>query len=153
MNRWLTSYGRLDAGKTGIRIVVSVDLINFYKSLIDKEVKLFTWSPAHGAHITIWMRGFHQDISAQRVLFVKNFFKDKKIKFEYNPDIREGGGLNKGFRNWWMSIRCQDFDYIKQYLGIVDNSEPHITICNTKPGEIPYIWHMPKTYNRHLWIS
>ena len=153
MNKWLTSYGKLEVTKTGIRIVVSSDFVRFYRSLLDKEVKLFTWLPSHGAHITIWMRNFHPDIERDKVLFIQKFYKNRNIKFEYNPNIMEGGGVLKGFRNWWMHVKCQDLIDIKKHLGIVDFSDPHITICNTKPGEVPYIWHRPSNYNRHLWIS
>jgi hypothetical protein len=153
MNRWLTSYGKLEVGKTGIRIAVSPDFVLYYRSLVDKHVKLFTWLPAHGAHITIWMRGFHCDIDKNKVIFIKKYFENKSIKFEYNPDIIEGGGVSRGFRNWYMLIKCQEYDDIKKHLGIIDYSEPHITICNTKAGEVPYIWPMPKTFNRHLWIN
>jgi hypothetical protein len=138
MNTWLKSYGKLYVGDDVVRIVVSDDFIRYYKNLVDKQVRLFTHSPAHGAHITVYRLKIHGNIDKKVLLSLKEKYKNKEIPFYYNPYIIEGGKTKKTFRNWYMNVKSEELEKIGKILKI--KQDYHITICNTKGGERPYIF-------------
>jgi hypothetical protein len=137
MNHWLQSSGKLYIGQDAVRIIVSYDFVKYYKFLIDKEVRLFTGVSAHGGHITLWNPKLRGKLPPEKAKFLKEFYKNRDITFEYDPDIREGG-QTKSFRNWYMNIRSMAATSICNYLNVQQNL--HLTICNTKNGARPYIW-------------
>jgi hypothetical protein len=144
MNTWLKSYGKLYVGDDVVRIVVSDDFIRYYKNLVDKQVRLFTHSPAHGAHISIHNPKIHGKLLPQQKKFLKDAYGGRKISFEYDLNIIEGGKTKKTFRNWYMNVKSITGEAICKYLKNNMGKGMHITICNTKGGERPYIW-MKKT--------
>jgi hypothetical protein len=137
MNYWLKSSGTLHVGNDVVRIAVSSDFGKYYQSLIDKEVRLFTGLPAHGSHITIYRNKLHGKIPEHKLEFLKKQYYKKRISFEYNIDIIEGGAFKK-FKNWYMKVRSSELDDIVSFLDI--KQDFHITVCNTKSGVRPYIW-------------
>ena len=137
-NIWLKSQGNLIVKDGSIRLMVSHDFIKYYKSLIDKEVKMFTHTPAHGAHITVYREDKSGKLDPEKAAFIKKFQKNRPIVFEYNIEIIMGG-LTKDFRNWYMKVRSIQLDEIAKYLGI--NQDFHLTISNTKGGIRPYIFY------------
>jgi hypothetical protein len=139
MNYWLKSSGTLYIGEDVVRIAVSNDFGKYYRSLIDKDVRLFTGLPAHGSHITLWQPSIHGKLPSDKAKFLKGFYKKNPIIFEYDPDIIEGG-KTKNFRNWYMKIRSMAAESICKYLGNDQYKHLHLTISNTKGGERPYIW-------------
>jgi hypothetical protein len=140
MKTWLKTFGTLQIDNDVVRLAVSEDFAKYYKSLIDKEVRLFTGLPAHGCHITLWRNSLHGDLCPKKAKFLKDFYKKNKILFEYDPYIVEGGGKAKKFRNWYMHVRSMAVESICKYLGNEQYKHLHITLCNTKNGERPYIW-------------
>lgn len=139
-NMWLKSAGTLQISGDAIRIAVSMDFGKYYKALIDKEVRLFTNLPAHGIHVTIWNPKIFGAFDKKKAAFLKSFYKNRPIPFEYNPEIIEGG-QSKGFRNWFMLVRSIEGDNMVKHLGIdMVRDRLHLTICNTKNGVRPYIW-------------
>ena len=140
MNTWLKSTGTFQIGDGAIRIAVDMDFAKYYKALIDKEVRLFTNMPAHGCHITIWNPKIFGPYDQKKAQFLRNFYKNRPISFEYNPDIIEGG-QTKNFRNWYMFVRCQEAANMCDHLGIsAKRDRLHVTVANTKNGVYPYIW-------------
>lgn len=137
MNSWLKSYGTLHVGNDVVRIAVSDDFAKYYRTFVDKEVRLFTGLPAHGSHITIYRNKLHGKIPEHKLEFLKKQYYKKIISFEYNIDIIEGGAFKK-FKNWYMKVRSSELDDIVSFLDI--KQDFHITICNTKSGTRPYIW-------------
>ena len=140
MNSWLKSYGTLHVGNDVVRIAVSEDFAKYYRTFIDKEVRLFTSLPAHGCHITLFNPKIHGKLCPKKAKFLKDFYKKNKISFEYDPYIVEGGGKTKKFRNWYMHIRSMAAESICKYLGNDQHEHLHLTISNTKNGVRPYIW-------------
>lgn len=142
---WRTSYGTLFYSKEtkALRLMVPYDLIKFYQSLIDKEYKVFTDCPAHGGHISIVLPKLHvaNDAAIWRII---REYKNRPIAFKYDPDIKVGG-YTKGFLNFWVDVKSEDLTYIAKQLN-VDETQFHLTICNTKKGGSPYIWETPKSY-------
>jgi len=139
MNYWLKSSGILYVGEDVVRIAVPNDFGKYYRSLIDKDVRLFTSLPAHGSHITLWQRSIHGNLPSDKAKFLKEFYKKTPIIFEYDIDIIEGG-QTKNFRNWYMKIRSMTGESICKYLGNDQYKRLHLTISNTKNGVRPYIW-------------
>lgn len=140
MSQWIKAQGKLYVGDDVVRIAISNDFILYYKSLVDKQVKLFTHLPSHGAHITIHNPKIHGKLSPEQKKFLKESYSGRKITFEYNNDIIEGGKTKKTFRNWYMNVRSITAEAICKYLKNDTGKGLHITICNTKGGERPYIW-------------
>lgn len=136
---WLTCEGTLHIGDDVVRLKVSNDLVKYYKHLIDKEIKLFTNTPAHGAHITLWNPKIHGKLPDDKKKFLKKFYGKNKLKFEYSNDIIEGG-RNKNFRNFYVKVRGISLSTICSYLDNGQERHLHLTICNTKNGVKPYIW-------------
>jgi hypothetical protein len=140
MNRWLKSQGTLEVKSDVVRIAVSLDFIMFYKSLIDKEFRMFSHTPAYGAHISLFLPRIHGKLSEEKSKFLRQFYKNKIITFEYDPDIRIGG-QTKNFMNFYMMVKSLEIDNICNYLGNDQASRSHVTICNTKNGVQPYIFY------------
>lgn len=145
METWLTSYGRLQIIGRNIRLMVSQDLLRFYKSFVDKEFRIFSNSPAHGAHVTIVNQKIHKNWNAASVNEVRKEFNNRPIKFFYNPNIVVGIGKDKSFANFWMHVKSAELDRIIQILDV--KQDFHLTISNTKGGVKPYIWSKPKNQN------
>jgi len=140
MNRWLKSQGTLEVKSDVVRISVSMDFILFYKSLIDKEFRMFTNTPAHGAHISLFLPKIHGNLSEEKAKFIRQFYKNRIINFEYDPDIRIGG-RTKNFMNFYMMVRSLEIDNICNYLGNDQAKNAHLTLSNTKCGVRPYIFY------------
>ena len=134
MNQWLPSEGvlRID---NGIRIAIAQDFGAYYRQFVDKHHLFRSALPAHGLHITLWHPGYRGVPDPEKCRFLKKFYRGRKIKFEYNPDIQTGG-QTKGFMNFWMEVRCPDAEDIARHLGI--RIQPHITVSNTKNGALPW---------------
>lgn len=139
---WLPSIGKLEIADGSIRIVVSNDLGKYYKSLIDKEVRMFTNPPAFNWHISVWNPKLFGAYDEKKANSIREYYtNDNPIHFEYNIDIQEGG-YRKNFRNWYMFVRCKESDDMCEYLGIGEIRDPHhLTISNTKNQCKPYIWY------------
>ena len=137
MNSWLKSYGTLQIGNDVVRLSVSEDFAKYYRTFVDKEVRLFTQLPAHGTHITIYRKKIHGDIDPKLIQKLKKIYSNKKIEFYYDINIIEGG-KNKNFRNWFFKVRGEELSKISTLLNI--NQDYHLTVCNTKNGVRPYIW-------------
>jgi len=140
MNRWLRSQGTLEAKSDVVRISVSLDFILFYKSLIDKEFRMFSHTPAHGAHISLFLPKIHGKLLEEKSKFLRQFYKGKIINFEYDPDIQIGG-RTKNFMNFYMMVRSLEIDNICNYLGNDQAKNAHITLSNTKNKVQPYIFY------------
>jgi len=136
---WLKSEGTLLVNHNVIRLIISTDFIKYYKTFVDKEYKIFSNTPAHGAHITLWNPKIHGSLDAKKAKFLKDFYKGNKISFEYDPYIIEGG-YNKNFQNFFMKVRSITLGGICNILGNDQKDRLHITIANTKGGVKPYIW-------------
>jgi hypothetical protein len=139
MNYFLKSEGKLEISNGAVRLKVSMDFIRYYKSLIDKEYRIFSNFPAHGSHITLFHPKIHGVLDSFKVKFIKKFYMDNKIPFEYNPYIIQGGHT-KNFRNWYLNVKSVQLNEIVNYLGASVGHGLHLTICNTKGGVRPYIW-------------
>lgn len=137
MNYWLKSSATLHVGDNVVRLVISSDFGKLYQSFVNKHCRLFTHSPAHGVHVTVYREKLHGKVSQEKLNILKSSFYKKKICFEYNIDIIQGG-KNKTFKNWFMKVRSEKLNEICDFLGI--KQEFHVTICNTKCGERPYVW-------------
>lgn len=140
MDTWLNASGKLVASKDSVRIVTSNDLILYYKSFVDKKFGMFTNCPAHGSHITLWNNKLHGNLSNKKIQFLRKYYEDKTILFEYNPNIIIGG-LTKSFINFYMKVKCNDAVEICEYLPTDQHHHLHITISNTKGGSRPYVWY------------
>jgi len=133
----LKSIGYLEHSGGALRLRVSTDLILYYKSIIDKEFKCFFNTPAHGGHVSVVLPKTHK-VDHQKIKKVYKEYYKKPITFYYDPDIKIGGGKNKGFINFWMNVQSDDLDVIAKKLNI---QQPwHLTVCNSKNGVRPYIW-------------
>lgn len=139
MNYWLKSSATLHVGDNVVRLVIGNDFGKLYQSFVNKHCRLFTHSPAHGVHITLWNPKIHGVIPKEKADFLKTFYKNKKIDFEYDPSIIQGG-QNKTFKNWYMRVKSMTAETICKYLGNDQYKHLHVTVCNTKGGERPYIW-------------
>lgn len=139
MNYFLKSEGKIEISGGAVRLKVSIDFIKYYKSLIDKEYKIFTNFPAHGSHITLFHPKIHGKLDSFKAKFVKKFYCNQKISFEYNPHIIMGGH-KKDFRNWYVWVKSEQLNEISNYLEADRGNGLHLTICNTKGGVKPYIW-------------
>ena len=62
MKTWLSVVGRLQIEKGNIRIILPYDFCSYYKQFVDKEYKIFSNLPAHGAHITIVNSKIHTKV-------------------------------------------------------------------------------------------
>lgn len=135
-NAWLPSYGILVVENKTLRLVASKDLILYYKSFVDKEFKIFSHLPAHGAHVSILLPKIHNKWPEETIERLLTEFKEP-IKFEYNPDIQTGG-YTKGFLNFIIDVRSDILNYLTEELDIEQNF--HMVVGNTKNGVKPYIW-------------
>lgn len=139
MNRWLKSHGIVEMTSDTVRLRIAHDFVHYYKTLIDKQFKIFSNFPAHGSHITLFHPAIHGKLDSFKAAFVKRFYLKQKIEFQYNPQIVQGGST-KNFRNWYMWVKSDRLNEIVNYLGADIGKGLHITICNTKGGVRPYIW-------------
>lgn len=135
----LSSYGYLQIQDGNVRIKVSNDFGNYYKHLIDKHFCFYTNFPAHGCHISLFLKKLHGVLPMDRVKDLKDRYYNKVIRFAYDPYIYVGGG-SKDFRNFFMKVEGFELDYIVQFLGIKKHAWGyHLTVSNTKGGVRPYI--------------
>jgi hypothetical protein len=136
----LSSHGFLQIDGENVRIKVSNDFGNYYKHLIDKHFKFFTNSPAHGCHISLFLKKLHGKLDMNRVRELRKRYYNKVIRFSYDPYIYVGGGVVKGFHNYYMNVEGFELDYIVQFLGVKKHAYGfHLTVSNTKGGVRPYI--------------
>lgn len=136
MNRWLPSEGVLEIDN-GIRIAIAQDFGTYYRQFINKYFLFRSALPAHGVHVTIWHPGHRGVPDPEKCRFLKKFYRGRKIKFEYDPEIRIGG-QTKNFMNFFMKVRSPDGEDICKYLEIDSHLFFHITVCNTKGGARHY---------------
>jgi hypothetical protein len=139
MNYWLKSQGVLYYDNEAVRLKVNFDFVKYYKSLIDKEYRIFSNFPAHSAHITLFYTKMHGPLDPEKIKFLKSFYKKDPIEFEYDPNIQQGFPQKK-YRNWYVWVRCPRLLDIMKFLGSNPGKGLHLTICNTKGGARPYIW-------------
>ena len=137
MENWLSSYGYLEFNNNALRLKLCDDISKYYKQFIDKEFKIFSHLPLHGAHVTIMSKKIHSNWNVHKINNVVSFHRKEKIKFDYNVNIRVGG-QTKGFMNFIINIRSKTLDKISDYLEIDQNF--HLTVSNTKQSVRPYIW-------------
>jgi len=112
----------------GIRIVANLDLIRYYKKLIDfdcyntQKLQL----PTHGAHVTIVNPKIHKKV---RWWECKNYH-GQLVEFEYYPEAAYVSSVN-----YWLPVECEFAMQIIDKLK-VDNGDNwwglHLTICNKK---------------------
>lgn len=139
-NIWLQSQGELVVNNGNIRLAVSNDFILYYKTFVDKTFRMFTHTPAHGAHITITNPNIHKNVDREYFKFLKNFYKNRSISFQYNPHIFVGG-YTKNFLNFYMKVKSIELENICKRIKIDQGDNLHITISNTKNGVVPYVWY------------
>ncbi len=140
MNTWLPITGKLEIDGMNVRIRLPNDFVAYYKQFVDKHMKFFTNFPAHGAHVNISRDIHHPNINKDDVIKLKKIFKNPYINIYYDNNIIMGG-LSRSFRNWYVSVRGEQIDYISNILKIKPSIFGwHCTISNTKGGVRPYIW-------------
>ena len=139
MSEWIKVKGRLEIIGGNVRIILPLDLIKYYQTLVDKHFKMFTHLPAHGAHITIASEKLHKNVKRTSLAYARNTFGGKPLEIEYNPEIIVGG-WTKDFKNFYMKTRGEVLEQLKRILEVDTPSDRfHCTICNTKGGVRPYI--------------
>jgi len=135
----LSSHGYLQVQGDNVRIKVSDDFAAYYRQFVNKHFRIFCHSPAHGAHISLFLNKLHGKLDLDKIQELKKRYHNKVIRFSYDPYVFVGGG-SKPFRNFFMKVEGFELDYIVQYLGIAGkNNCAHITVGNTKGGCRPYI--------------
>ena len=140
MKTWLPVIGRLQIEKGNIRIILPYDFCSYYKQFVDKEYKIFSNLPAHGAHVNISRDIHHPNINKNDINRVREIYKNYPIPIYYNNNIIMGG-MSRSFRNWYVHVRGEHIDRISDMLGIKpSNFGWHCTLANTKNGVRPYIW-------------
>jgi len=135
--QWIKSIGHLQVKDSSIRVMVSPDLLKFYKKLVDDHFNFLTHFPAHGGHITISNPNIHQYFDEDKAGKLVELYEDKDIEFRYNPDIIVGG-KSRDFRNFYMKVDSMEIESILHYLKL--KAPPrglHLTVANTKGGIRP----------------
>jgi hypothetical protein len=122
-----------------LRVTYSNDLINYYKTLIDRHFWINTTSPAHAAHTTICNTKLHKNIN------VTDFKKWNGAKFEikYSPYIHLGA-RTKNYRIFMLFIKSDMLDHICQDIGVTPPWNWHITICNYGKSDNPHPYFPPQ---------
>lgn len=115
-----------------LKIEVDNNICFYYRRLIFYHNKsLKTATPAHGAHISLYIPSIHGAAPFSRI---RNLI-DEKVEFSYDPrDIRKGGH-NKGFVNYYLPVYSPRFAEIEEYLGFTQQKNffgYHLTLCNNK---------------------
>lgn len=131
-SNWLASVGRMNVSGGRVSLDLSLDFCLYYNWFVIREFRIAPMVPRHGAHITICRQ-------TPRANLIRHLH-GKKIQFEYSVDILEGG-KKKGFRNFWLKVRCPEIDRIKEVLRVDDGENYyglHLTISSTKAGEVPW---------------
>ena len=142
MKQKIKAYGRLQADKDALRILVGNDLIYFYKTLVEKHFHIVTHYPMHGGHITITNTKLHKNFNFEKAKDLVNLYKNKQLEFFYDPYIIVGG-RNKPFKNFYMLVEGIVINSLAKYM---ETPPPpngfHITVANTKGGVKPFFGKM-----------
>ena len=141
----LLTYGHLVYKDNALKVQLSHDFGLYYKHFIDKQFRIFSHTPAHGTHVTIFtpklLASFGTKIDMRCVQYILKKFHRQRIALYYDPYIHIGGSAERGFRNFYMDVESTDIDLIYKYLKIDQYKQLHITISNTKNGVKPYIFY------------
>jgi hypothetical protein len=123
-----------------LRVHYSNDLINYYKTLIDRHYWINTTNPLHGAHTTICSAKLHNNVSKD---LMKNWH-NKKIEVSYSPHIHLGA-RNKDYRIFMLFIKSDVLNLICDQLKIKPPWNWHITVCNIGKSDNPHPYFPKQT--------
>lgn len=118
--------------KNDIRIITNRDFCRYYLWLFNRGTyNIYKMQlPKYGGHIGIINPNIYKNVDCSKYLHLNN----KEIWFEY--DIKGNmGGFNRGFKNWWLDVKCSKAEKILNDLGVKKCKGfalLHHTICNSK---------------------
>ena len=128
----LRAKGKFKITKDSIRIVTNLDFCKYYCWLFMRG----TWNlhkmqlPKHGGHVGVINPRIHQKDCSDYM-----YLDGREVWFEYTVE-GNFGGFSKGFKNWWLDVRCKEAEEILREFGLDKKTDGfsllHHTICNNK---------------------
>lgn len=140
MNNYLKSKGRLQLKDDTIRLVTSYDFVRYYKSFIDKHFKIFSNTPQHSSHITLWNPKIHGICDKKKWDYLLKNRNHEEIEFEYDIDIQHKFRYGRNFHTFFVIVKSSELTNLCLFLGNEQYKKLHLTIANTKNGFRPYVW-------------
>lgn len=129
--------GTITVERNRVSIDFHGDLVNYYLWHIKKAtwntIKLST--PRYGAHVSVIIPTIHgeyiqnKDLRKELVRWNK-----KKVDVFMDPTDVRIGGHSKGFINYWIPIKCNEVQRMKDLLFIKETNYhgDHLTIASNK---------------------
>lgn len=110
---------------SNLRLYTSVDFIEYYKWLIERQVWVQMTCPMHDAHLTIVNEKIHGNLDQDKL----ELWDNTEIIINYSPYIYVGA-QTKNYRIFMLRCQSSMLDYIADDLSASKPWHWHFTVCN-----------------------
>lgn len=106
---------------------VDREITRYFRWFVKKELGVQLCNPAWDAHVSI-VRG--EKISPKNIKNWKRFDK-KSVQFEYSLNVRSAPDSSGTGTFWWVDVKCEDIQLVRDSLGLFTGYSYHLTIGRT----------------------